>query len=61
MFSQVYTKKMIQDIAEFALVRGVRVVPELDTPAHVGEGWQGTNLTVCFKVQFVLVFSHQFI
>ncbi|XP_026324951.1 uncharacterized protein LOC113233930 [Hyposmocoma kahamanoa] len=49
--SKVYTKKVIQDISRFALVRGVRVVPELDAPAHVGEGWQGTNLTVCFNVE----------
>lgn len=28
-------------------------MPEFDAPAHVGEGWQGTNLTVCFKVKIV--------
>ncbi|XP_014613786.1 PREDICTED: chitooligosaccharidolytic beta-N-acetylglucosaminidase [Polistes canadensis] len=48
---KVYTKENIKDIMRFALLRGVRVLPEFDAPAHVGEGWQwvGHNTTVCFK------------
>lgn len=38
-------------ILDHANVRGVRVVPEFDAPAHVGEGWQAKNLTVCFNAQ----------
>ncbi|KAI4490970.1 hypothetical protein M0802_010546 [Mischocyttarus mexicanus] len=50
---KVYTKENIKDIIRFALLRGVRVLPEFDAPAHVGEGWQwvGHNATVCFKAE----------
>lgn len=40
-------------MVQFGLERGVRVLPEFDAPAHVGEGWQDTGLTVCFKVRFI--------
>lgn len=49
-YLQVYTAEMIADVVQYGLERGVRVMPEFDAPAHVGEGWQGTGLTVCFKV-----------
>ncbi|XP_068632300.1 chitooligosaccharidolytic beta-N-acetylglucosaminidase [Battus philenor] len=49
--SKIYTKKMIKEVVEYGLVRGVRVLPEFDAPAHVGEGWQDTGLTVCFKAE----------
>ncbi|RVE40303.1 hypothetical protein evm_015047 [Chilo suppressalis] len=48
---QVYSKEAIRDIVKYGLERGVRVLPEFDAPAHVGEGWQDTNLTVCFKAE----------
>lgn len=48
--SQVYTPKDIRDLVEYARVRGIRVLPELDAPAHVGEGWQWVDgATVCFR------------
>nr|AKR06190.1 beta-N-acetylglucosaminidase [Mamestra brassicae] len=49
--AKVYTKQAIKEVVEYGLVRGVRVLPEFDAPAHVGEGWQDTGLTVCFKAE----------
>ncbi|KAL7287498.1 hypothetical protein TKK_0018332 [Trichogramma kaykai] len=50
---KVYTAQDVAEIVRFGLLRGVRVLPELDAPAHVGEGWQwvGDNATVCFKAE----------
>ncbi|XP_062541255.1 chitooligosaccharidolytic beta-N-acetylglucosaminidase isoform X2 [Armigeres subalbatus] len=48
---QIYTAADVEDIVQYALTRGVRVIPELDAPAHVGEGWEKTNLTTCFSFQ----------
>ncbi|XP_070509770.1 chitooligosaccharidolytic beta-N-acetylglucosaminidase-like [Chironomus tepperi] len=45
---KVYTADDIKDIVKFAKSRGVRVIPELDAPAHIGEGWQKKlDLTTC--------------
>nr|ACR57832.1 beta-N-acetylglucosaminidase [Xestia c-nigrum] len=49
--AKVYTRKAIEEVVEYGKVRGVRVLPEFDAPAHVGEGWQDTDLTVCFKAE----------
>lgn len=48
-----YTPEDIKSIVHYAQVRGVKVIPEFDAPAHVGEGWQwvGHNATVCFKAE----------
>ncbi|XP_026276517.2 chitooligosaccharidolytic beta-N-acetylglucosaminidase [Frankliniella occidentalis] len=50
---EVYTPQAIEELVEYARVRGVRVLPEFDAPAHVGEGWQwvGHNATVCFRAE----------
>lgn len=36
---EVYTPEDVRDVAEFARVRGIQVVPEIDAPAHAGNGW----------------------
>ncbi|XP_012277932.1 chitooligosaccharidolytic beta-N-acetylglucosaminidase [Orussus abietinus] len=48
--SKVYTQRDIQEVLEFGLLHGVRILPEFDAPAHVGEGWQwvGGNTILCF-------------
>lgn len=48
---KVYTADDVSEILDYAHIRGVRVLPEFDAPAHVGEGWQRQNLTVCFNEQ----------
>lgn len=48
-----YSYESIKDLLRYALVRGVRVVFEIDSPAHAGNGWQWGkesgygNLAVC--------------
>jgi len=37
---QVYYPEDVIELVRYARVRGVRIVPELDAPAHVGNGWQ---------------------
>ena len=56
---KVYTRQEVEALVEYAQERGVRLLPELDMPAHVGYGWQWGadaglgNLTVCLgKVSF---------
>ena len=36
---EIYTKHDVRELTQYATERGVRLVPEIDAPAHVGEGW----------------------
>nr|XP_015837050.1 PREDICTED: hexosaminidase 1 isoform X1 [Tribolium castaneum] len=48
---KVYAPEEVAEIVEYGLERGVRVIPEFDAPAHVGEGWQNTDFVVCFNAK----------
>ncbi|KAG8035909.1 hypothetical protein G9C98_003035 [Cotesia typhae] len=50
---KVYTADDVKEIVEAGIYHGVRVIPELDAPAHVGEGWQwvGNDSVVCFRAK----------
>ncbi len=37
---KVYSAETVREVVEYARLRGVRVLPEFDAPAHVGNGWQ---------------------
>ncbi|MCL4159759.1 UNVERIFIED_CONTAM: hypothetical protein GTU68_059838 [Idotea baltica] len=38
--SEIYSPSDVRDIVQYARVRGIRVLPEIDAPAHAGHGWQ---------------------
>ncbi|RQM18391.1 hypothetical protein B5M09_013546, partial [Aphanomyces astaci] len=52
--SKVYTQDDIRGVVKYAKTYGVRVVPELDAPAHAGSGWEWGpaaglgELTLCY-------------
>ncbi|XP_043520160.1 chitooligosaccharidolytic beta-N-acetylglucosaminidase isoform X4 [Frieseomelitta varia] len=50
---KIYNQEDVKEIVEYGLIRGVRVLPEFDAPAHVGEGWQWVenDTIVCFKAE----------
>jgi len=40
---ETYSQEEVLDIVKYAAQRGVRVLPELDAPAHVGAGWEAVD------------------
>ncbi|KOX74631.1 Chitooligosaccharidolytic beta-N-acetylglucosaminidase [Melipona quadrifasciata] len=50
---KIYNQEDVKEIVEYGLIHGVRVLPEFDAPAHVGEGWQWVenDTIVCFKAK----------
>lgn len=45
---EVYTREDMKEITRYARSRGIRIVPEFDQPAHVGEGWNFQDVLTCF-------------
>ncbi|XP_014489221.1 PREDICTED: probable beta-hexosaminidase fdl [Dinoponera quadriceps] len=37
---RIYTPDDVKDLADYSRIRGVRIVVEIDSPAHAGAGWQ---------------------
>lgn len=48
---QVYSPSDVEALTQYAKEHGVRLLPEFDAPAHVGEGWQDTDFVACFNKQ----------
>ena len=45
----VYALSDIRELVQYAMARGVRVIPEFDTPGHVSRGWGSLGvLTQCY-------------
>jgi len=36
----IYTPDDVKDLTDYAKIRGIRIVVEIDSPAHAGAGWQ---------------------
>ncbi|CAH1280443.1 unnamed protein product [Diabrotica balteata] len=40
---KVYTPEEIKSLVEYARIRGIRVILEIDVPSHINEGWNHAN------------------
>lgn len=41
--TEVYTQKDVEEIIHYGYMRGIRVIPEIDMPAHSNSGWNQVN------------------
>ena len=63
---QVYQPEDIQELVRYAKIRGVKIVPEFDAPAHVGSGWEwgekfGLGKLVSIPNISLVIYFHSFI
>ncbi|XP_017780356.1 PREDICTED: chitooligosaccharidolytic beta-N-acetylglucosaminidase [Nicrophorus vespilloides] len=55
--NQVYNPQDIKELRDYAKIRGIRILMEIDAPSHAGNGWQWGphkalgNLSVCVNKQ----------
>lgn len=56
---EVYTREDMKEITRYARARGIRIVPEFDQPAHVGEGWNFKDMLTCFGAMPWVNFCYQ--
>ena len=52
---KVYTPQQVRDLVTYARERGVRVIPELDAPAHVGKIYLSSRIDIFSPVTEVPV------
>lgn len=38
--SSIYSQEDVRQLVDYALVRGLQVIPEFDAPSHIGHGWE---------------------
>ena len=57
-----YHPQDIKELVEYAKIRGVRILPEFDAPAHVGNGWQfGPQESEYLVLHFLALFFNCFV
>lgn len=56
---EIYTREDMKEITTYARSRGIRIVPEFDQPAHVGEGWNFKDMLTCFGAMPWVNFCYQ--
>jgi hypothetical protein len=56
----VYTQQQVKDIINHARLRGIRVIPEFDSPGHVaaiGRAFPSKSLVTGFNILMIIILS----
>jgi len=62
---QIYRPQDIQELVHYAMVRGVKIIPELDQPSHTGAGWEWGptyglgDMLLCYGIEPVDDYCYQ--